>query len=317
MKSVFLIGAGNIGSRHLQGLKAVREPLIITVIDPSPDALTVAQERYTQATGEIPHEVVYASEIPANAGKIDCAIIATSASVRREAMETLCARATVRALILEKILFQKPGDFRSVKQLLKEQNIPAWVNCPMRVMPAYRDSKKILGTGPFVYHVSGANWGLMCNAIHFMDHLSFLTGNTAFTVDTRLLKQDLFESKRKGFSELDGTLTASFDDGSILVLTHTTEGTAPIIVEMQSSSARIIVRETERKQWIAQENKQWQWAEQDAVIPYQSGLTGPLVEEIISKGTCALPSFEESANLHLQLYEPIRKFLKMDYYPFT
>jgi ornithine cyclodeaminase/alanine dehydrogenase-like protein (mu-crystallin family) len=46
MRQLVIVGAGNIGSRHLQALKLVKTPLKIHVIDPSMNALKISKERY-------------------------------------------------------------------------------------------------------------------------------------------------------------------------------------------------------------------------------------------------------------------------------
>ncbi len=46
MFNVAIIGAGQLGSRHLQGLKLSSSPLSITVMDSNDESLRVAKERY-------------------------------------------------------------------------------------------------------------------------------------------------------------------------------------------------------------------------------------------------------------------------------
>ena len=46
MFNVAIIGAGQLGSRHLQGLKLAASPLSITVMDSSEESLKVAKARY-------------------------------------------------------------------------------------------------------------------------------------------------------------------------------------------------------------------------------------------------------------------------------
>ena len=50
MYKVAIIGAGQLGSRHLQGLKVAASPLEITVMDSNEDSLKVAKERYDTVT---------------------------------------------------------------------------------------------------------------------------------------------------------------------------------------------------------------------------------------------------------------------------
>ena len=47
---IAIVGAGNIGSRHLQALAKVNYNLAITVIDPSNEALKLANERYNEVS---------------------------------------------------------------------------------------------------------------------------------------------------------------------------------------------------------------------------------------------------------------------------
>ena len=80
MKKVYLIGAGQIGSRHLQALKSVSQPLSIKVIDPFQNSLDVAKQRYEEMpAGEHEHEVSYHTEIPSDGEEVDLAFITTSA----------------------------------------------------------------------------------------------------------------------------------------------------------------------------------------------------------------------------------------------
>ncbi len=317
MKNIVLIGAGNIGSRHLQSLKTVSLPLQIIVVDPSSESLKTAKERCDSVEGAVPHEINFMNTLPSSLPDIDVAIIATSSAVRKQALEELLARTHVRYLLLEKILFNRPDDYDAAQKKFNALNIKAWVNCPMRVMPAYRDCKNMLQSGRLSYLVSGANWGLACNAIHFVDHLSYLNDCREFAVSTDLLDNKLIPSKRLGFFELNGTLTVKFQDGSLGVFSHFSEGDAPIMITISNQKARVIMCENERKMWIATPQQDWKWEEHDADIPYQSQLTAPVIEDILHNGDCHLTPYAESMRLHLQLYEPIRNFLHLDHYPFT
>ena len=64
MKNVAIIGAGNVGSRHLQALKAVDFPLSIMVIDPDLNSLAIAKERYNSIPlGIYQHQIEYFQKI--------------------------------------------------------------------------------------------------------------------------------------------------------------------------------------------------------------------------------------------------------------
>jgi len=320
MKSVVIVGAGQLGSRHLQALKGVATPLDIEVVDPSPDALRVARERYDAITTPVPHRIAFSArrEKP---GAVDVAIVATGSKVRRAAMEALLA-GEVRAMILEKLLFANRADYAPMAQRLAAKGAPrTWVNCPMRVMPPYQAIREELGRGPVHYRVTGSQFGLVTNAIHYLDHLAHLSGCTEYTLDTSGLDSAPVESKRPGYLEVNGTLAARFADGSRCEMTCFATGTMPVVVEICNDKRRYIVRESEGKLWQSAEESKWAWQERDAPIPFQSQMTTRLVEAILATGDCGLTPFAESVPVHLALLEPLAKFLgarsaQVDY-PFT
>ena len=81
--SLALIGAGNIGSRYLQGLAKCRRNLNITVVDPSPQALQLANERWKEVKGHnSPHRITFSQKTYPDHKCLDLAIVATSADIR-------------------------------------------------------------------------------------------------------------------------------------------------------------------------------------------------------------------------------------------
>ena len=50
MRNILIVGAGEIGSRHLQGIAAVKEKLSISVIDPSIDSLNLSKKKVLRSS---------------------------------------------------------------------------------------------------------------------------------------------------------------------------------------------------------------------------------------------------------------------------
>jgi len=324
MKNLYIVGAGQLGSRHLQALKKVQTPLSITVVDPFSTSLNTAKERYDSIPdGSIKHKVRYSNEIDDELEEIDIAIIPTSSNVRKEVIKKLLSHKKVKYFVLEKILFQKLKDYMEIKTLLKTHGSKAWVNCSMRSMPFYFNIKKDLSSDVITYFVTGSQYGLITNAIHYIDHMAFLSKCTDYKVETSGLIKKPIESKRKGFLELNGTLNVIFKNGSFGSFTCFPEGELPVIVEIASDKCRCISKECEQKAWISKPKNDWQWQETEAKIPFQSERTAQIINDLLKKGQCVLPDYDEAAKLHLLLLEPLRKFLnqnsisKYNYYPFT
>lgn len=324
MKTVCVIGAGQLGSRHLQALKAVKENLKIIVIDPNEQCLNTAKERYSLFDvrgGE--HVVKYLKEIPIFEETVSVAIVASNSDVRRRIVEELLKNATVEYMVLEKLLFQKKEDYFFVRDLLAARKVKTWVNCSMRTIPIYNKIKHFIKDKKIFYHVSGGSLGLATCAIHYLDHITFLTDESEYSIDTSALSQTVFPSKRKGFLEINGSLNVSFANGSQGVLTSYSQGEAPVVVQIFTSDARIIIRETEGKYWLSTAQNSWKWEQFDETIPFQSEMTTNVVESILATGECPLVDFETSMKTHLCLLEELLSFVnnysndKYDYYPFT
>jgi predicted dehydrogenase len=318
---VLIVGAGQLGSRHLQALQSVERPLQIHVVDPSAQALKVAEERFRAVAIHERHTLHLSNEIP-RAEVTDIAIVATNADVRRKAAEAVLAGSTVRYMVLEKLLFERRQDYLEFEHVLAATQTRAWVNCPMRIMPPYERIRSQLGGASIDYRVSGGQFGLVTNAIHYIDHVAHLTGCPAFTLDTRGLDRAPVPSKRAGFLELNGRLIASFADGSSCQLTCYGSGNAPPLVEIASAGARWIIRESEGLLWQSTMASSWRWEEVDAKIPYQSQLTAQMVTDLLETGSCGLSPLAQSIGIHLSLLDPLLKMLQeaepeLIRYPFT
>jgi hypothetical protein len=325
MANVIIIGAGQLGSRHLQALKSVEEKLNISVVDAFENSLKVSKERYDgiNVENKFVHQVSYSTNIPVN-NDFDVAIIATSSNARRSVIENLLNKNKVRFFILEKILFNKLADYDFISSLLKEKRSKAWVNCSMRKMSFYNSIKNDLGSNrKIIYQVTGSQYGLITNSIHYIDHMASLSACSDYSLDLTNLDKEIIKSKREGFLELNGIMSIKFTNGSVGIISCNSKGNMPIVVEIKADNLRCISRESEGKAWVSYADSNWLWQEVEARIPYQSQMTTELVTELLEKGTCPLVEYDDSSHIHKQLMEPLREYLNKiinksyDFYPFT
>lgn len=323
-KSVCIIGAGNIGSRHLQALAKITESLIIYVVDPSTNSLNLAKSRYEEIqTSNTRHQVNYSQDIDSINSPIDTAIIATNSNIRYSVTKRLLDHVAVKYLILEKVLFDKLEQYEQMEKLLSRKKCRAWVNCSRRTMPFYRNLKTFFKDQKNQYLVSGSQWGLASNAIHYIDYMVFLTNCPNFNIDTSLLDVKPIESKRKGFLELTGSLNIYFENGSLGTITSYPTGTAPLIMQIFSEKNRVLTMETEGKSYISKSVSNWNWKIEKTPMLYQSEMTNTVVSKLLNTGDCDLTPYNQSAKLHIILLESLLKFLnkhsavKYSSYPFT
>lgn len=300
MHKIAIIGAGQLGSRHLQSLTLLGGAAEIQVVDPNAASRETAAQRFAEVASRNPGvKASFHASISDLTGVFDIAIVAANSDVRRQVIEQLLAHCLVNNLILEKVLFQRLEDYDYVEALLKTHSVKAWVNCPRREWPFYRGLKKRLaGKRLYEVNVGGSSWGLGCNAIHLIDLIAFLTENSEYTLSPEFLDTHIVASKRPGFIEFTGVLNGKFADGPCFSIASYAEGNIPEFFAITGDGFRLLIIEAEKNMLFSSAEEKWQWKEETFDVPYQSNLTNLVVERILKAGECDLPTLNESALLH-------------------
>lgn len=298
MFHIAVIGAGQLGSRHLQGLYRMPERCKLYMVDPQQSSLDLARKRLKELSASgAAHEIVACTGPAGLPARLDLAIVATTSDVRLAVLERLLEHSEVKRLILEKVLFTREDEYRRAEWLLQSKGATAWVNCPRRVYDLYRHVRKFFsGRTLRLVQVQGAGWGLGCNGVHFADLFSYLSSAVIEEYDTRLLDDRVHASNRAGFVEFSGTLIGRAG-GVQLWLTDDVGGNARHIITLRAEGRSCVIDETAGQAWFLDEREGWRNVA--CGIPYQSHLTGDVAVSILKKETCGLPAYEASAAIHL------------------
>ena len=284
-QNIAIIGAGQLGSRHLQGLKTASSPLAITVVDSNDESLRIAEERY-DAIDEIGEKTIqYVKTIESLPAQLDLVIVATSSKPRASIVKSLLTHSSVRYLILEKVLFTQLSDYDEIGTLLKKKNVQCWVNCPRRMFGSYSMIKDSID------YTHPINWGLCCNAMHFIDVFMYLVQNKTFTINTDRIDPEIHESKRPGYIEMYGTLHITTESGDELTLSCLSSIDRHAHVDIKNGLNYFALDETSGI--LIKDGK-----ETKVDTPYQSQTTGILADSILRTGYCPLSSYEKSAQYH-------------------
>lgn len=292
MYKVAIIGAGQLGSRHLQGLKVAASPLSITVVDSCQESLKVAKERYESVLGIGEKEAFFTDDINNLPSSLDFVVVATGSKPRAAIVKTLLNHSTVSNLILEKVLFTKLDDYDEIEFLLKRKEVRCWVNCPRRMFGSYQLIQKSLSCSePITMEYKGTPWGLCCNAMHFIDVFMYLTGENTYSLDTTGIEPEIIASKRSGYVEMDGTLSITTPKGSTLTLTSSQALHNTAVVEIKNGLNYISLDESTGILIIDGKTVK-------VATPFQSQMTGLLADMVLSTGYCPLSPYEISALYH-------------------
>ncbi|HCE45626.1 MAG TPA: hypothetical protein DET40_18955 [Lentisphaeria bacterium] len=298
---ILLVGAGNLGSRHLQGLARLDLPSNIFVVDPFEKSLEISRNRVNEipANGMVRNMSFCRTPEDTGLKEADLCIVASTADVRLQIIKNIFPAIHVSNFLLEKVLFQSAAEIDEASAIFTSADCKAWVNCPRRVTPQYIRIKEALrGRSVTSFSVSGGMWGLASNAIHFIDLLSFLCGKLDYSLDISELDSELHASNRPAFVDLSGKLKGVFAGGATFSLESIKGIKAPISVNIKGDGFSIVVNETEGNLCISGLDGTGANS-QPFSIPRQSDMSHIIARDILIGGSCGLTSYDDSAKLHV------------------
>jgi hypothetical protein len=223
-------------------------------------------------------------------------IIATSSKPRAKIVEDLSKLTSAKGWILEKVLACSVEELDRIGTALDGQN--AWVNTPRRITSIYREMRDIMNeSSPVIsFVVKIPNLALACNSIHFVDAVEWLSGSKVSGIRINT-EGGWFDSKRAGYKEFDGSLVASFENGSELLIDNSDSNVQEISISSSSNSYSLIESEG-----IYANNS----LVVSGRVEFQSELSARLVESIAnSESEGFLPSLEDSIHQHRRFFEAL------------
>lgn len=306
--NICVIGVGSLGKRHLESLLNSNFELNIYCYDINEHALDNFEGRDKYSNKKI-NMVTSFDEFPKN---MDFALFAMTSKGRREMFDQLVNQCTVKNILFEKVLFQKVEDYEHVAQKLKELNIRAWVNCGRRQMDSYQElRKKLVSANEMCISISGSEWGLACNTIHYLDLVEFLSGSKETVIDKFNLLPEMAESKRMGFKEVYGRIEGhSGKCKTFSIDCMKSSDVSTIMVTISTDIGHYVIFEGQQKLISIPKANGYKFVEEEFLIPYQSQMTQYVLEDILLSGVSKLATFDVSSRLHLQFIKPLIKFFK-------
>ena len=295
ISTILISGAGQLGSRYLQGMALSLKSLKIYVHDFNAIALSTAEQRWNEVSNSNNHEVLCITSLESLPKNIDIVIVATTANTRLSATKSICSHARVKYWVLEKVLAQNEDEIDKILSLIDSSQ--AWVNTPRRLMSWHQDIKKSLNwDNPVNFLVKGGSWDLACNAIHFLDLFSWWSGEKLKSVNAENLDKNWFKSKRANYWEVLGELKVEFSNGSKASI-YADNSSDPVLIKVgnnydQSSDYSCLINETKGMAMRSD------GTEISGNMSFQSDITSAMIDSILDNGYCDLPLLRESAELH-------------------
>ena len=306
--NIALVGAGNIGFRHLEGILKITDLKIkIWIFEINTEVIEGLQNRIVDLSLGANTEIrINDNNIPKN---IHLGIVATNSNTRGIAIKSLLDVTLPEVLILEKVLFQDPKEYTYFEDLFQKLAIKVYVNHPRRAQPTYQFLKSNFDFKENTQIiVEGNNWGMACNGLHFIDLVCFITNSQVTSIETNELDDEVFESKRKGFWEVSGELNVNFENNINLKLISnlSKDGFLPIEVKVKTSNSEINI--TESASTTITIKSEGELLSKTFPMHYQSSIATFLVRDILVDKKCSLPEYSFAAETHLIFINSLIEF---------
>ena len=299
-KRIILIGCGEIGSRHLQALAKLSEPIDIEIIEPKENAIKIAKQRLKEIREHENHSYFWHNSIEQSKSQSDLIIISTTAKNRVNIICNLLKKGH-KKFFIEKMVCQTISDYDLLMKEVKNKNAKCWVNLVRRYFPIYQEIKELIfDKNPTQISVIAGNNGLGTNAIHYLDLFTWLNNDNQISLDGTLLNNSIFPNKRgTNLVEFNGTIIGKAKNNSSINISFIPKSTSPIIINIKNKNNLIIYDEYNMKIFMKDSKIQ----ESNFKYEHVSNTTTRIVEDIFKKDTCLLPNLEDLYTVHNKLLE--------------
>lgn len=304
MLNIAVIGAGNIGARHVQSILSNMDSLL-TIVDPS--------EKVKNNVGSIIgidnlKKIEWISELSQIKSIPDIAIVATDAKPRKDIVLNLLDMG-VKKFLLEKIVCQSTSQYKELLDAVEYNSAKAWVNFPRRYSPIYHQLKKLFKSDkePIRMLVDAGNLGIACGAIHLIDLFQFICGTKNLFLDKECLKLKIIQTKRKDYIDFAGNLIIHSDNNSTLYLNFTDDDFWPLVEVYRNTTRYCIVDGDHKLSKMALKKNHWQWEEIEPVVSpvYVSQISHQVIKDIKNNNDCNMPTLHEAYQIHKLLLDTL------------
>jgi predicted dehydrogenase len=279
--NILLVGLGNIGSRHLESLGKLPKKFTIYIHDKN----KIKLKKYKKNVNFI---FISNLDLIKNLCFKVC-IVATTASLRKNLIKKIFSLASIKHWIVEKPIEQSLKNLKIINQITKKNNI--WVNTPRRSFLFYKNLKKKIGKKISHVYLTG-NIEIACNAVHFIDIISFLINSDVKKIITNNLNKKWIQSKRRGFIDVFGKLIIFYKNGTVFTINTFKKKNIDfeknyLLKIFTKKNEKYEINETKN---LVLKNSQ---RKKTKILQYQSQITKKFVLELLNYNKCELPRLKK------------------------
>ena len=304
---VLIVGLGNIGKRYFQGIcKIIDSKIDIFIFDKDVKKLN----KFILENKNYSNKNISLNKLSLSNKRFDLIIISTTARNRGKVIKYYKDKYRISKWIIEKVIEQNSKNVLNINKTLSNKKV--FINIPRRLMTRFIKLKKDINKkSNLVFKISGGNWGLASNAIHFFDLVFWITGTLPYKVKS--IGKGLIWKKsrrRKSFLEANGGIKIFFKKNNILLLSST-NSTKPLKIEIFHENDKWVLLEVklvskDKKLFFEHCNsdvkKNNNVIFRDKLV-LQSDLSKNLVRNLLKYNKCKLPKLKDQVALHQVMLE--------------
>ncbi len=305
MKTILLVGCGGLGIRHAESILN-NQNYFLHIIDNSKKRVVDINKKFKSKKNNLK----VSSSLSSLYKFYDLIIIATTSYKRENILKDIIKKTYSKNYILEKIVFTSINPYNYFINYFKNKKINCWVNCPNRFYDSYNFLKKKLNKNyKLSMIVSGNNWGLASNFVHYTDLFSFLTNKISLEIESFNLDNKVIKSKRKNFVEFNGSIILKTMNGEYLNIFHNKNTFDTIVtIEIINGKLSFLYREGDKYATLHFNNE---ILKIPFKIPFQSSITENYLKNIFSNKKLNLPSLEEHYKINVNIIRELIKFYNL------
>ncbi len=294
MKAV-IIGFGGMGCRHAYSLIKGNLFKEIFVVEPNENMFLENCDKIATNSSNF-H---YLRSIDELSNDFDFAVIATSSEPRFSIFEKISQKG-VKNILLEKVVFQNLSDFNKAIKMCYSLGINAYCNFVNRYYPNYIEIKERIKAGVNVRMiVSGGDFGLACNALHYIDLFQYLTSEMPVFKSSSLELNNNKHKRGDNYKEVYGAIKFVNKSESVLILNSDPKKSNEVEITINFNQETHILNESTLTHKIFESNNSV--VNKQFNILYTSYLTNLIYSEILNS-SCKLPTLAETIESHKELF---------------
>lgn len=301
INNILLVGLGNIGRRHLESLQKLNKNFFIYLYDKKKIEVDINNKNIIIVKNLKLLKNIFFKVV----------IIATTASSRLSLVKNLLKKILANHWLLEKPVEQSVKNLNDMLRIAKKNFI--WVNTPRRSFVFYKSLKKKIGKSILHVRVDG-KIDIGCNAIHFVDLVSFLTDSKVKKISTKHLNSKWEKSKREGYIDINGNLEVAYHNGvKLFINSKNTKIKNKNIIKKNIKNYKILIMTKNADKYIIDERNDLvstnEKIKKVKILQHQSNTTHKVIKNLAKNNTCDLPLFKDVfADHKILLYSLIKHY---------